>query len=97
MKTLFTLLFALSLLNSCETGLSNNKNTPTLTKETEVEEITPPFYKPIIRRDSIIKNMKTKIENNQPLVVHVFALALSIISSKTRRLFFSTVFLQFIS
>ena len=73
MKTIFALFGIILLLNSCETGFSNNKKTPVLSQKLEVEkEIAPIFYKPIIRRDSIIKNLKTKIANNQPLVVHVF-------------------------
>ncbi|MEN8928229.1 MAG: hypothetical protein ABF242_05530 [Flavobacteriales bacterium] len=77
MKTIFSLLVGFLLLNSCDTGFSNNKNQTTLSQEVEFEElipeeIEPVFYKPIIRRDSIIKNIKTKIANNQSLVVHVF-------------------------
>lgn len=72
MKTLFFLFFGLILLNSCDTGFSNIDNTPSLSQEITPEEVKPIFYKPIIRRDSIIKNMKQKIELGQPLVVHVF-------------------------
>ena len=72
MKTIFFLILAFILLYSCDTGLIKKEN-KALTSHNIVEtKVTPLFYKPIIRRDSIIKNLKQKIENEQALVVHVF-------------------------
>lgn len=71
MKSLIYLFSVILFLPSCDTGLSKNNNASTFAPKTEIVEETPPFYPPIIRRDSIIKNLKLKIKNNQPLVVHV--------------------------
>jgi hypothetical protein len=72
MKTLISLFFLFLIFESCDTGFSNNKNTLTLPQEIEIVEDKPVFYPPIIRRDSIIKNLKKKIEAKKPLVIHVF-------------------------
>lgn len=73
MRNLFLPILLFILCQSCETGYSKEDSIhPQNDKDISTKIDSTINYNPIDNRDSITKQLKVKIANNKPLIVHVF-------------------------